>query len=94
MSINQEKLEALKAAFEADEAFAAELKQAIEEKDVEKAIGLVAAKGIEIGAEDFAPDADGKEIDDAELENVAGGYDFEEFTRDLYCFFYFSASIK
>ena len=53
------------------------LTEAIRAEDTEAAIKLAAEKGIEFAAEELVPAAllasDGKELDDAELEAVAGG---------------------
>ena len=75
-----------------DEVFVSDLKKAIEARDADAAIALAATKGIELLPEDFRFDEtaalEGKELDDAELEAVAGGFEFEDITRAFGCFLY------
>lgn len=68
--------------------FAAEFRHAIETHSTEDAIRLAATKGIELTADDFAPDAaalDGRELDESELEAVAGGNVFDDFMKGVGC---------
>jgi len=41
--------------------------------NVEEGIRLAAEKGIEFSAEELAPESEGRDLDDAELDAVAGG---------------------
>lgn len=76
------KVQALKEAIEADGAFKDELAEAMHAGDVEKAIRLAADKGIEFTPEELASivisDSEGRELDDAELDAVAGGRGWDE----------------
>ena len=75
-----------------DQVFVSDLKKAIEARDADAAIALAATKGIKLQPEDFrfdgAPVLEGRELDDAELEAVAGSYDFDDFIRDVGCYMY------
>lgn len=88
MSDNREKAKALEEAFNTDESFAAQFKQAVEARDVDATISLAASKGIVLAPEDFAPSIEGREIDEAELEAVAGGFSWSELYADLLCVAY------
>ena len=71
--------QALKEAIEADEAFKNALLEAMQAGDAEKAVKLAAEKGLEFTAEDFLPaEVEGREVDEAEIEAVAGGGIWEE----------------
>lgn len=88
MSVQDERAKALEEAYTSDEVFAAEFRHAIETHSTEDAIRLAATKGIELTADDFAPDAaalDGKELDESELEAVAGGNVFDDFMKGVGC---------
>ena len=92
MSDRDERIKALEEAFTSDEVFATEFSRAIKMRSAEDAIRLAAAKGIEITADDFAPNAaalESRELDESELKTVAGGYSWGQFAQDLGCYAYF-----
>lgn len=85
MSGTPERMKALIEALEADEAFAADFRRAVEERSVEETTRLAAAKGIELAPEDFAPGIVEGELDEDELKAVAGGFSWDELFSDLQC---------
>lgn len=50
--------------------------EAVRSGNVEEGVRLAAEKGIEFSAEELVPESQGRELDDAELEAVAGGGNF------------------
>lgn len=74
MSDLNEKLAKLNEVAAADEAFGKELRAALEMRNIDEIIRVAAEKGIEFSADDFySEDLEGKEVDESELEAVAGG---------------------
>lgn len=91
MSDRDERVKALEEAYTSDEVFAAVFYRAIKTRSAEDAIRLAAAKGLELTADDFAPEAaalEGRKLDESELEAVAGGYSGDEFLKDFGCIAY------
>lgn len=75
----KEKIAKIDALAKEDEQFRNDLKALVEAKDVDGVLALVNSRGCELTAEDFPlrPD-DIQELDDAELDAVAGGYDIDD----------------
>lgn len=73
MTNKKERFEQIAAKAKADDAFAAGLREAVEKEDVPAIMALAAEHGIELEESDFEP-ADGRALDDGELEAVAGGH--------------------
>lgn len=84
MSDLQERMIKLVEAAKADEEFDKRLAAAFEAQDKDAIIALAAEKDIAFTADEFgAPDLEGKEMDEAELEAVAGGKDWEELAKKI-----------
>ena len=74
MSDLAKRAQALMEAIETDEAFKSALVEAMQAGDPEKAVKLAAEKGIVFTVDELAPaEAEGRKLDDAEFEAVAGG---------------------
>lgn len=80
-----ERAQALKEAVEADETFKDAFAEALKAGDIEAAVKLAADKGIDFAIEELTPDTEGRELDDAELDAVAGGYSWGDFGFDAAC---------
>ena len=77
MSIEKEALEKLGKLVDTDEAFAEQLKGAVEAKDADAVVALASQRGVQVDAADLAPffasSLEGAELDESELAAVAGG---------------------
>lgn len=74
MADQKERMTKLAEAADADKDFADAVAQAVVARDFDEVSRLAAEKGIQLESEDFEiKEIDGVEVDDAELEAVAGG---------------------
>jgi len=74
MADQKERMAKLAEAADADKDFADAVAKAVAARDFDEVSRLAAEKGIQLESEDFEiKEIDGAEIDDAELEAVAGG---------------------
>lgn len=80
----KERLAKLDEVSKADEAFGERFAAAMTAHDKDAIIALAAEKDVVLTDEDFVmPDLDAMDLDDAELEAVAGGKDWEKVARGI-----------
>lgn len=95
MNDRVETFKALMAAANADEVFAAALKEAAEAKNDDAFIELAASKGIEITREELDPTTplDERDLSDDELKAIAGGDLSDWVLADVCCYLALGVSV-